>query len=144
MKKILNTLKKVGLYIWQLPQNILGFTLSKIYGGYEVCTSNVCGDNITCKLSTKIQGGISLGDYIILNNVKHLKHELGHCRQSRILGPTYLFVIGIPSALHAGVFNSTINNKPNKRYYDFYTERWLFPASSLQGYQLPKIEAITI
>ena len=48
-----------------------------------------------------------------------VRHEYGHCRQSRILGPFYLLVIGLPSLLWALWWT------PGRSvgYYSFYTER---------------------
>ena len=46
---------------------------------------------------------MSLGDYLFMptNATKEsIKHECGHCRQSDILGPLYLIVIGVPSVIH--------------------------------------------
>lgn len=51
-----------------------------------------------------MQGGISLGKYIIVSQwatQKTIMHEYGHCLQSKILGPLYLLVVGLPSILHA-------------------------------------------
>ena len=65
-------------------------------------------------------GGISLGEYIFLNNnrVASIKHEYGHSIQSKYLGPLYLLVIGIPSLLWA------MFGKCEDAYFRFYTERW--------------------
>ena len=65
-------------------------------------------------------GGLSLGEYIFLNNnrVASIKHEYGHSIQSKYLGPLYLLVIGIPSLIWA------IFGKRGDAYYAFYTERW--------------------
>lgn len=120
MKKILN-------YIWQLPQNLLGLAVYKCYNGYEICTKEICGSNIKCKLSSTMRSGITLGNYIIINNIKHLQHELGHTKQSKILGPLYLLVIGLPSLIH-NVLHSKICK--NKNYYHFYTEK---SANKLMG-----------
>lgn len=64
-------------------------------------------------------------------------HELfGHGRQSRLLGPLYLFVIGLPSALWnlfqgresqsvwLPVSNNCTARLPRFFYYWFYTESW--------------------
>lgn len=123
MNKLLNKIKNAALYTWQLPQNLLGLALYNYYKGYEVCTKETCRENIKCKLSNKIPGGISCGNYIVVNNVRHINHELGHTKQSKLLGPAYLFVIGLPSLIHA-VLHSRICK--NKNYYHFYTEHWLF------------------
>jgi hypothetical protein len=117
-------MKKILKYIWQLPQNLLGLALYKYYKGYEICTKETCGECIKCKLSSNMRSGITLGNYIIVNNIKHLRHELGHTRQSKILGPLYLLVIGLPSLIHAGLHSKVCKDK---NYYHFYTEHLLFP-----------------
>ena len=68
-------------------------------------------------------GGISLGNFVYFRPPLYknmLLHEYGHCLQSRLLGPFYLIVIGLPSLLWALWWH------PGRRigYYDFYTERW--------------------
>lgn len=125
MKKLLNKIKNAALWVWQAPQNIVGLITYNCYKGYEVCTKETCGDCIKCKLSSNMHGGVTLGNYIIVNNIEHLQHELGHTKQSKILGPLYLIVIGLPSLLHAGVFNAfDCKGNPNRFYYNFYTEKW--------------------
>lgn len=55
--------------------------------------------------------GVSLGPIAIgSSGFSHWPHEFGHRLQSLLLGPLYLFVIGIPSAI--------------SRRSTFYTERW--------------------
>ena len=124
MKKLLNKIKNAALWVWQAPQNIVGLITYNCYKGYEVCTKETCGECIKCKLSSNMRSGITLGNYIIVNNIKHLRHELGHTRQSKILGPLYLLVIGLPSLIHAGLHAKVCKDK---NYYHFYTEHWLFP-----------------
>ena len=114
MKKLLNKIKNAALYTWQLPQNLLGLALYHCYKGYEVCTKETCGECIKCKLSSNMRSGITLGNYIIVNNIKHLRHELGHTRQSKSLGPLYLLVIGLPSLIHAGLHSKVCKDKVDK------------------------------
>ena len=113
-------MKRVLLYLWQLPQNIAGVLLTAILAGrfneFE---------NIPFFYSPNISGGISLGEYIIVGEYNRdlLRHEYGHCIQSRILGWLYLPVVGIPSFLWNCIYGLFID--PNKvSYYSFYTERW--------------------
>ena len=68
-------------------------------------------------------GAITLGNYVFVGlNSEYretVKHELGHTIQSKILGPLYLIIIGIPSIIWAAVHKKIAPNKP----YDwFYTE----------------------
>ena len=77
-------------------------------------------------------GGISLGAFIFIdeNIPKHrapesefINHEYGHTRQSIILGPLYLLIIGLPSLIWAWLFERW-RIKRNKSYYWLYTESW--------------------
>ena len=121
MKKFLNILKQVGLYIWQLPQNLVGLVVLCFCGHKEKCS--VAG--IDFYYSKTFPGGISLGNYVIIGSKyeKTVKHEHGHQIQSMYLGPLYLLVIGIPSIVWAGLYGSIIKPTTNG-YYRFYTESW--------------------
>lgn len=108
---------EVLLYIWQLLQNLLGLLLRTIYKGND----SVYNDSIV-RRSTAMRGGISLGKYIIINQwstEKTVKHEYGHTRQSKMLGPLYLFVVGLPSILHAALCSCKRHS-----YYDVFPENW--------------------
>lgn len=114
------------LYLWQLPQNILGMLILLFLKGEE--RHSVSG--ISFYYAKGFKGGISLGRYIILGD-KHersVRHEFGHCVQSKILGPLYLLVVGIPSIIHAWLCKCG-----NHSYYDFWCEKW---ADSLGGVDL--------
>lgn len=85
-------MKKVLLFIWQLPQNILGL-LVILFTEAKYC-------NKGCWVTTKSRFGVSLGKYIIFGQVINdlsLKHEQGHQKQSLYLGWLYLLIIGLPS-----------------------------------------------
>ena len=118
MKKIAEIL----LYAWQLPQNLLGLLLVLILQPEESYDMDGC----RLYYATRMRGGISLGRYVIVRSwMKDYtgnteRHELGHAKQSRMLGWFYLFVIGIPSILWAAWWNEG----RNRDYYSFYTERW--------------------
>ena len=110
------------LYLWQLPQNLVGLLLVSILKPedcYEMEGVRLC-------YASRMKGGISLGRYVIINdkfmdyNGNTERHELGHARQSRLLGPLYLIVIGIPSLIWAAWWNSG----RGVSYYSFYTEKW--------------------
>ena len=113
-------MRKTLFYLWELPQNLVGLVLMKALGpGKE----DVYRDARILR-TEKMRGGISLGRYIIVD--KRMSdplidlHEWGHTRQSRLLGPFYLPVVGIPSLLWALWWT------PRRKcsYFSFYTERW--------------------
>ena len=106
--------------MWQLPQHLLalilikvvGATKSKEYGGASIYT--------TARIF-----GISLGEYIILwsgANDTTVRHEYGHAIQSRMLGPAYLLVVGLPSITMNLL--SRVEVLRVERYYDRWPENW--------------------
>ncbi len=113
MKKVKNIL----LYIWCLPQNLLGLLFLLFIGGEERHTLN----GISFYYAKDFRGGISLGRYIILGDKRErsVRHEFGHCIQSRMLGPLYLIVVGLPSLIHAWLCKCDDHS-----YYDYWCERW--------------------
>lgn len=126
---MIKILKEVGLYIWQLPQNLLGLILSLLYPGYIIHNIN----EITIRINYKFHGGISIGKYIFLSKEDKIdiKHEIGHTKQSKLLGPLYLVIIGIPSIIHALVHGSWCHEGS---YYDFWTEKWADKLMNIKRY----------
>lgn len=115
----MKTVAGILLYIWQLPQNLVGLLFLLVLTGE---TRHRLG-SIRFYFLDSFPGGITLGEYIIVGTRQQLtvRHEFGHVRQSRMLGWLYLIVIGLPSALWA-LLGERI--APGKSYYWFYTERW--------------------
>lgn len=108
---------KILNYIWCAPQLLVGLIVKLISGakkddrGFYIWNSGY---------------GLSLDEFIFVHkdaDEDTIKHEQGHTKQSRILGPLYLIVVGIPSALwcHLG---EAYRKKYNVSYYDFYCEKW--------------------
>ncbi len=125
-------IKNILLYIWQLPQNLLGGFLVKIFNA-ELHGQYV-NDVITgCFVARRFQknwSGVSLGDYIIFSKNKYVtetnvKHERGHQIQSKFLGWLYLIFIGIPS------FIANLVHKKIK--FDYYKTPWEASADRLGG-----------
>ena len=78
-------------------------------------------------INTLLPSSISLGDFIFIHPYsfeKSIKHELGHSKQSDILGPLYLIIIGIPSLLNNISLRLCRKVGIKWDYYKFYTERW--------------------
>lgn len=118
-------MKDIILYIWQLPQNLLGLVLIAWYNG-RITDKVWYNDRRYYVVSYMAGGGVSLGNYVIMRNSPFgtdwtaWQHEYGHTRQSFYLGPLYLLVIGLPSVLWL-----LWHRAHRKRsYYWFYTERW--------------------
>lgn len=92
-------MKEVLIYIWQLPQNLIGLILLLFYK-HEKEYHRLNGR--TFYYTDEMRSGISLGNYIIMNRDDKedgMRHEYGHSIQSRYLGVIYLLVIGLPSIL---------------------------------------------
>lgn len=121
LKTIVHLILFILLFIWQLPQNIIALIMLPFLGKLRLISyKKFCfafeGKNML--------GGISLGNFAFLSpylskKTASVMHEQeGHTFDSKIWGPLYLFVIGIPSIMWAWLGDS------DKCYYDFYTERW--------------------
>ena len=121
------------LWLWQFPQNLCGIIYRSISKDNRICViENNDSRSVGAKVYLqKTKGGVSLGKYIFINQDYIdkeivIKHECGHVKQSKILGPLYLLVIGIPSILHAWLNNYIGCCWKNGiyNYYHFYTEKW--------------------
>lgn len=125
--------KFILLYIWQLIQNIAGLLVINYYKPQRVHTLD---NGVKIYYSHKMTGGLSLGNYCLVNTGHYRKdineslkrdtvrhNAIGHAKQSRLLGPLYLLIVGIPSLIWAILYGPII--KPTKNgYYRFYTEKW--------------------
>lgn len=119
MQALLNIL----FFVWELPQNLLGFILTFFYR-----TDNTLQYKFKkIRICSNFPGGISLGNFVWIKTYPYntptwniVKHEWGHTRQSRYLGPLYLLIIGLPSLIWAAIYTP----KFGCSYYDFYTEKW--------------------
>lgn len=123
MKKILNWVVFILLFIWQLPQNLVALVMMPFMGKLRLIrykNYNYCFEG------EKMSGGISLGSFCYVSkwsakSEETVAHEQdGHVKQSHLLGPLYLIVIGIPSITWAWTFRLL----GFKNYYAFYTETW--------------------
>jgi hypothetical protein len=121
--------KKALLHLWQLPQNLLGALLSNILGDqtkyYNVKKYNDTLPYFVCHKIAVM--GVSLGQYSIVgwdsDDDLTVRHErIGHAKQSTLLGPLYLLIIGLPSLL--GNIYSRLFKKDSTWYYNQPWEKW--------------------
>ena len=89
------------LYLWQLPQNLLGLLFLLRLGGPSRAACVTRREDVRYFYYDAFPGGVTLGNYVFLSTVfrtstRDVNHEWGHVRDSRLLGPLYLPVIGIP------------------------------------------------
>ncbi len=107
-------------WTWGILQNIIGLVIfllninrpHYIYNGAVVTR-------------WKRPDSLGMGMFIFhRSNDKYvLSHEYGHTIQSIILGPLFLFVIGIPSIIWAGCFGD-YRKRNNIDYYSVFQEKW--------------------
>ena len=131
---VLKLLKLLFLFLWQLPQNIIGGICVLSYLHYRTFFTSD-GEIVELYFKNCFNGGISLGDTIILDDVywelfnlpdkaliMMIDHEHGHQKQSRILGPLYLILIGLPSLIGSIVFK--VFKIDRRHYFKLPWERW--------------------
>lgn len=125
------------LWIWQLPQNLIGFILTR--NAKQYCEF-VCNDYEMVRVyyTNNVFGcGVSLGNYIILDYKNYYNksiyitvcHEHGHQKQSRYLGWLYLFVVGFTSAVCNNLWDRLFHKKWSYKkranwYYSRFPENW--------------------
>ena len=103
---------------WSLPNEVLGLTFGyfaiEIGGGKTSLWQNVQ------KIQLPGSGAFTLGSKVIGNSTGIEAHEQGHYKQNLLLGPTYLFIIAIPSVSHFYLHD----HSKDGNYDHFYTEKW--------------------
>lgn len=121
-------------FTWCLPQTLLGLIIRGFgYYGIVAIYADTKYYSVTWLKDSMFSLGACAFCPINLNvfTTKTLFHELGHSRQSLILGWLYLPVIALPSLMWHWWYYA---GKPKKvSYYWFYTERW---ANRLAGIEL--------
>lgn len=106
-------------WLWQLPQNLLGLLV--------ILVTRAKKKGMAYQ-TMRYRFGVSLGNYIIFGGYyssRDLKHEQGHQKQSLYLGPLYLLVIGLPSAIG--------NLLHRILWFNYYKQPWEAWADKLGG-----------
>lgn len=133
MKELLKRMTYALLWAWQIPQNVAGIIVQKYYERKADKTGAKWLDfrrhGILYLRTDSLAKGkaVALGEYVVVNwfaSDDALSHEFGHVRQSRVLGPLYLPLIGLQSLCHAAVHYDLCGKKKYKPYTHFWTERW--------------------
>jgi hypothetical protein len=125
MGKVKQVLVQVLLGVWQLPQNFLGlFVIAVLKARVEW---ELCPDS-SVYFTEAARIGVSLGDYILVHpgcSPRTILHEKGHQVQSRWLGPLYLLVVGLPSAVFCNLWDRLFHRKWDaERRFAWYFSRW--------------------
>lgn len=138
--KTKNILINILHWTWGIIQTLLGFMIYL----FNTKQKHI---NINGTVITEIPGqwgGVSLGKFVFVDSMPDgeyaysdntVRHEYGHSIQSLILGPLWLFIIGIPSFIWASIY-TVMGNRIKASYYNFYTEKW---ADKLGGVERGKV-----
>lgn len=130
---ILQFLVQPLLFVWELPQNMLGILVFAVMRFKKRIV--IFGKKNHHFYIETPNTGVSLGWFIFWtpsgNRFSHLEndcrmHEFGHSRQSVFLGPAYLIVIGIPSLARV-VYSRWYRRKHGHNwgnYFDAFPENW--------------------
>ena len=133
MFHIFRYLKLTLLFFWEFPQNLLGLIVLSVMK-YKRRIINIEQDAHRKYIETP-HTGVSLGWFIIWtplgNRFPYLAndcrmHEYGHARQSVILGPLYLLIVGIPSLFRVA-YSRWYRKKYGRtweNYFDGFPENW--------------------
>ena len=129
MRKVLGALAE---WLWQLPQHLLGLLLILVTRAQYHHTITWKDTSVRIYRVGNVRWGISLGKYVILGSGYGKvteRHELGHSVWSLKLGPIYLPVIGILSAIVANLIGSRLL----KRDYKWYYTQWVEAVADREG-----------
>lgn len=134
-------MKKVLLFIWQIPQNILGLLVILFTGAFKTKDGRYW-------VTSKGGFGVSLGSYIIFGDMngryepteKSIKHEQGHQKQSLYLSWLYLLIIGLPSItfnIADRLFHKNWKTQDRiKWYYNLPWEHWADELGNVNRFNL--------
>ncbi|MBX3185891.1 MAG: hypothetical protein KF819_02705 [Labilithrix sp.] len=131
--------------LWEAPQTALGL----LNLGIQLAARNVAAierERGRVFVELRGTGAVSLGHFVFWGTVdspmvrvnpSNRAHEYGHALQSRLLGPLYLLVVGVPSSLRVAyaTIQYAFTKKPWDGYYDGFPERW---ADRLGGVDRPR------
>jgi hypothetical protein len=117
---------------WEFPQNVLGIVNFAIHRAM----GNICRiERVDGRFVVEIRGdgAVSLGIFvfhtkndsaIVPVGIENREHEWGHSMQSRMFGPLYLLIVGVPSAFrvfYAAGFR-IVTGRRWSGYYDGWPE----------------------
>ena len=123
----------VLLFAWEFPQIIVGLGVYAWMKARRMVV-HIETENYRVFIETRTTG-VSLGWFIFWtpagNRFAELTndcrmHEYGHARQSVMLGPLYLFVVGIPSLLRV-IYSKLYFRKFHRHwpgYFSGFPENW--------------------
>jgi len=133
MDKTLKLLILLLLFIWELPQILLGIVVFAVMKSRQKVIK--IEQEAHHFIIETVNIGVSLGWIVFWtpqgNRFSHLNndcrmHEFGHARQSAIFGPLYLIIVGIPSISRV-LYSKWYYKKYGyiwKNYFNGFPENW--------------------
>ena len=124
-------MKQIFLYIWQLPQHLLGLFIWVILKTTKQTLKPFkLQDYPDCLIIPTTGQSFCTGKYVFVYKdycENLLKHEIGHSIQSKYLGPLFIIVFGIPSI--CAVIGREAHRKLSKEekyrwYFSRFPENW--------------------
>jgi hypothetical protein len=132
-RSILAFVPRLRSIVWELPQNVLGVLT---YASERLRGRVVAVERAGERLVVETEGtAISLGHLVFWSrqssrwhdlDERNRLHELGHAKQSAMLGPLYLPVVGLPSTARAAyaLAYREVTGRKWGGYYAGFPERW--------------------
>ena len=120
------------LYIWQLPQNIIGLLLIWLLKAEKRLDYGTVWYMYKRKgWFSRFLSGAAYGQYILLPDngydIASIRHEYGHCIQSELLGWFYILIVGLPSIYNnlrgRRLYKNMDYLEASKDYYSRYPEK---------------------
>ena len=107
-------------WTWGLPQTLAGLAVYLAHRNSEHYDYGAARVTVWDR-----KDGVSLGKFIFApDDESMISHEYGHTKQSLLLGPLYLPVIGLPSMLWNRLpYFKSIRKKTGKAYDSFIIEK---------------------
>jgi hypothetical protein len=121
----------IAKIVWQLPQLLIGGLFVFLLKA-TIRANSLDHKNTNIYETTVMKSGVSFGPIIILGELlvqraDVVQHELGHSRQSLLLGPLYLLIVGLPSIVMNLMSRWSLRFGTSKfamNYYKRWPESW--------------------
>ena len=126
-----NALSLLSRFTWEIGQTLLGNMLAHVRNNFfEVNVEHYNGATLVNRNGGKDKQGLTLGSYINGNYLvadpakdSIFAHEYGHTKQSKILGPLYLPIVGVPS-LVGSIFDYELYlSDHNREWYEVWANQ---------------------